>query len=300
MVQPAASAHDPERDVVRPAVTLLTGLVGAQIAASRQPTIQMSEARAQGLVGIYRLIDIERLGGVDRLADVLAVCEAAGFAGVNVTYPCKQAVIPHLHELSEHARALGAVNTVVFADGRRIGHNTDWSGYAMAFEAEMSGTRRERVVQFGAGGAGAAVAYALLRLGVVRLDIVDTEPARAQATADQLARLFGDGRIGVATDPEADVRAADGVVNCTPVGMAKFPGTPFPTGWLSPGHWVSEIIYFPLETELLRQARELGCRTMDGSGMNIHQAAEAFRLFSGRESDAGRIRVFFEEAGRSA
>ncbi len=286
-------------DVVRQSSTLLTGLVGAQIGASRQPVIHMSEARAHGLVGIYRLIDVDRAGGVDALPDIVAFCQALGFAGVNVTYPCKQAVIPCLDELSEHARALGAVNTVVFTEGRRVGHNTDWSGYAEAFRAEMNGAKLDRIVQFGAGGAGSAVAYALLMLGVKRLDLIDADAERASALAAQFTARFGPNRIGVAGDHAGVVAAADGIVNCTPVGMAKFPGMPFPAEWLSSRHWVSEIIYFPLETELLRRARALGCRTIDGSGMNVHQAAEAFRLFSGAPGDPSRIRYFFDEAGRS-
>ncbi len=287
-------------DIVRPSGTLLTGLIGAQIGASRQPVIHMSEARAHGLVGIYRLIDIDRVGGIPALPRILGFCEAAGFAGVNVTYPCKQAVVPYLDELSEHARALDSVNTVVFKDGKRIGHNTDWSGYAEAFRAGMSGAKLDKVVQFGAGGAGVAVAYALLMLGARRLDVVDTDPARAAASARRFGDLFGPDRIGVAEDAHAAVAAADGIVNCTPVGMDKFPGMPFPAEWLSSRHWVSEIIYFPIETALLRHARALGCRTIDGSGMNVHQAAEAFGLFSGRTGDPARIRRFFDEAGRPA
>ena len=289
-----------EPDVVRPPQTVLTGLIGAQIGASRQPVIHMSEARAHGFTGIYRLIDIDAVSGTDALPQILSFCRAIGFAGVNVTFPCKQAVIPHLDELSDHARTLGAVNTVVFKDGRAIGHNTDWSGYADAFKAEMAGAKLDRVVQFGAGGAGAAVAYALLMLGVKRLDVIDADPERAAGLAAQFAERFGAARIGVAADAAAAVADADGIVNCTPVGMAKFPGTPFPAEWLSPSHWVSEIIYFPLETELLRRARSLGCRTIDGSGMNVRQAAEAFRLFTGRAGDPDRIRFFFDEAGRPA
>ncbi len=299
-MHPAAKTRVEKEDVVRPGSTLLTGLVGAQIAASRQPVIHMSEARAQGLVGIYRLIDVDAAGGPEALPRILDFCRALGFAGVNVTFPCKQTVIPHLDALSEHAAALGAVNTVVFEEGRSIGHNTDWSGYAEAFRAEMRDAKLDRVVLFGAGGAGAAVAYALLMLGVKRLDLVDVDPARAAEPVRRFADRFGAERIGVAGDAAAAVAEADGIVNCTPVGMAKFPGMPFPAALLSASHWVSEIIYFPLETELLKRARALGCRTIDGSGMNVHQAAEAFRLFSGRTADPARLRRFFDAAGRAA
>ncbi|MDE2198207.1 MAG: shikimate dehydrogenase [Rhodospirillales bacterium] len=281
------------------AANVLLGLIGGAIGLSRSPALYQGEAAAQGLTCIYRLIDLDRLGlGAANLPELLTAAERFGFAGLNITYPCKQAVIAHLHELSPDAAALGAVNTVVLRDGRRIGHNTDWHGYAEAFRRDMQGAALDRVVQFGTGGAGAAVAYALLKLGVRQLSLVDTDAARAEAAAAQMATHFGAGRVTVAEDAQAAVREADGIVNATPVGMAKFPGTPFPAGWLRPAAWVSEIIYFPLETELLREARALGCRTIDGSGMNVWQAAEAFRLFTGRVPDIARLRRIFDAAGR--
>ncbi len=295
--------HSRDRDivVVPPDRTILMGLIGASIGQSRSPVIHQSEAAAHGFTGVYRLIDLDVLGLTsDALPELLTAAERFGFAGLNITFPCKQAVIPHLDVLSPHAEALGAVNTVVLRDGRRTGHNTDWSGYAEAFRTEMAGVELGSVVQFGTGGAGSAVAYALLMLGVRKLSLVDTDAARAQALADQFAQRFGADRVAVAHDPRAAVAAADGIVNATPVGMAKYPGTPFPTEWLSRRHWVSEIIYFPLETELLARARALGCRTLDGSGMNVHQAAEAFRLITGLPADAARIRRFFDAAGRPA
>jgi shikimate dehydrogenase len=277
---------------------VLLGLIGAAIGLSRAPALHQSEAAAQGLTGLYQLIDLDRIGlTAEALPGLLTAAERFGFAGLNITYPCKQAVIPHLHELSAHAKALGAVNTVVLRDGRRIGQNTDWSGYAEAFRREMAGAPLDRVVLFGAGGAGAAVAYALLMLGAGHLSVVDTDAGRAVALAAQMAERFGATRVAVAADAAAAVATADGVVNATPVGMAKFPGTPFPAAWLRPDLWVSEIVYFPLETELLRAARARGCSTIDGSGMNVFQAAEAFRLFTGLEPDVARLRRVFETAG---
>lgn len=280
---------------------LLLGLIGAGIGQSRSPVQHEGEARAQGLHCIYRLIDLDALQLTPAdLPDLLVAAERFGFAGLNITFPCKQAVIPHLDELSEHARALGAVNTVVLDNGRRIGHNTDWSGYGEAFRAALPQATGDRVVLFGGGGAGAAVAYAHLTLGCSDLALVETDAARAKGLLDQMEAHFGTGRIRVSNDPQADVAAAQGIVNATPVGMAKFPGMPLPAEWLRADHWVSDIIYFPLETELLATARKLGCRTIDGSGMNVRQAAEAFRYFSGLEPDVARMRRLFEAAdGRS-
>lgn len=275
--------------------TILMGLIGAGIGASRSPGLHQSEGLAQGHPTVYRLIDLDVLGlDATALPDLLQSSERMGFQGLNITFPCKQAVIPHLTELHEAARVLGAVNTVVLKDGKRIGHNTDWSGYAEAFKAQMGGAKLDRVVQFGAGGAGSAVAYALLTLGVQHLTLVEAEQSRAHHVAQQFRTHFPDTTIDAISDAEAAVKAANGIVNCTPVGMDKYPGTPFPTAWLSPSQWVSEIIYFPLETELLKQARALGCRTIDGSGMNVYQAAEAFRIVTGLTPDPKRMRGFFD------
>jgi shikimate dehydrogenase len=272
----------------RPA--FLAGLIGAGIQASRTPAMHEREGAEQGLRPIYRLIDLDALGLASAdLPDLLTAAERMGFAGLNITFPCKQAVIPLLHELSPDARALGAVNTVVLRDGRRTGHNTDGSGFAEGFRRGLPGVARARVVQLGAGGAGAAVAHALLAEGVGRLSIADVDAARARALAEDLNARFGDGRAEACGDLPAAMAAADGLVNCTPVGMAKLPGLPLPVELLRSALWVAEIVYFPLETELLRAARALGCRTLDGGGMAVFQAAGAFRLFTGIAPDAERM-----------
>ena len=281
-----------------PARPFLLGLIGAHIGLSRSPALHQGAAADLGMACVYRLVDLDPAGlDATALPDLLTAAERFGFDGLNVTFPCKQAVIPHLHELSPHALALGAVNTVVLKDGKRTGHNTDWFGYAAAFGAEMPDADLSEVVQFGAGGAGSAVAYALLTMGAGRLGIVEADATRAEALARQLGATFDPARVVVATDPEAAVARASGIVNATPVGMAKYPGTPFPPTWLTARQWVSEIVYFPLETELLRVARALGCRIIDGSGMNVHQAAEAFRLFTGLAPDIAHMRRLFDAAG---
>jgi shikimate dehydrogenase len=276
----------------RPAV--LAGLIGSGIQASRTPAMQEREGAEQGLRLIYRLVDLDRLRlGPEALEELLAAAERMGFQGLNITYPCKQAVVPLLHRLSPDARALGAVNTVVFQDGQRIGHNTDCSGFAESFRRGLPDARRGRVVQLGAGGAGAAVAHALLAEGVGRLAVADTDGSRAESLAVDLVARFGAGRAVAVADLAAEVAAADGLVNCTPVGMAKLPGTPLPVALLHPTLWVAEIVYFPLETALLRAARALSCRTLDGGGMAVFQAVGAFRLFTGLEPDAARMQRHF-------
>lgn len=279
--------------------SILVGLIGAGIQSSLSPAMHEREGAAQGLSYAYRLIDLDVLAlTAAALPDLLESAERQGFSGLNITFPCKQAVIEWLDELSPDARAIGAVNTVLFANGRRIGHNTDWSGFAESFRRELPDVRRERVVLLGAGGAGAAVAHALLTLQTRELAIVDIDARRAGALADALCSRFGAGRAIAIDDPAAAMRGADGVVNATPVGMAKFPGLPLPVELLSPKLFVCDVVYFPLETELLGEARARGCRTMPGAGMAVFQAVAAFGLFSGRTADAERMRAHFAELTR--
>ena len=280
----------------RPSVLL--GLIGQDIQRSRTPEMHMQEGEAQDLRLIYRLIDLTKLGlGPEALPELLTAAERTGFTGLNITHPCKQLVIPHLDELSSDARALGAVNTVLFKDGKRIGHNTDWSGFAEPFRRKMAGASLDRVVQIGAGGAGAAVAHAAMVLGVKQLTLVDIDPERAARVADNLNRHFGAGRARAATDVAAAVAEADGIINATPIGMDGHPGMPLPAELLRPDLWVAEVIYFPLETELLRRARALGARTIDGGGMAVFQAVAAFRLFTGLEPDSDRMIAHFASMG---
>ena len=271
--------------------SVLVGLIGSGIAASRTPPMHEAAADAAGIRYLYKKIDLTELKlGAQALPELLTAAKRMGFDGLNVTHPCKQAIIPLLDELSPDADALGAVNTVVIRNGRMIGHNTDWFGFAENFRRNKQGASLGRVVQFGAGGAGSAVAFALMKLGVRELTIMDVDLAKAQNVVDGLSPRFVEGRLKVGQDVAAAVAAADGIVNATPIGMDKYPGTPLPTALLRPDLWVAEIVYFPLETALLRAARALGCRTVDGGGMAIFQGTEAFRLFTGISPDPD---VFF-------
>ena len=275
---------------------ILVGLIGAGIQQSRSPFMHETEAKAQGLSLEYRRIDLKALGvGPEALPDLLRQAESQGFAGVNITHPCKQAVIPLLDELSDDAAMIGAVNTVVFKDGRRYGYNTDEWGFRESFRRQMSGAALDRVVQLGAGGAGAATAHAMLELGARRLSIFDADTAKAHSLADKMTVKFGAGRVSAAVDLPAAVNDAQGLVNATPMGMADHPGLPLPEPLLRPDLWVAEVVYFPLETQLLATARKLGCRTVDGGGMAVFQAARAFELFTGVTPDAERMLARFRD-----
>jgi shikimate dehydrogenase len=228
------------------------------------------------------------------LPDLLAQAESEGFAGLNATHPCKQVVLAHLTGLSDDANAIGAVNTVVLSKGERFGHNTDWYGFSESMRLGLPGTSLRKVTQLGAGGAGAAVAYAVLKLGAEQLCIFDVAAERALVLAASLSARFGAGRAVAINDLATAMRDADGLIHTTPTGMEKYPGLPLPADLLRPQMWVADIVYFPLETQLLRTARAIGCRTLNGSGMAVFQAAESFRLFTDLTPDTGRMRRHFD------
>lgn len=282
---------------------VLLGLIGAGIQRSLTPSMQEAEGRAQGLYLHYQLIDLDTSGeGVEALPALLQAARGAGFAGLNITYPCKQAVIPLLDGLSDEARAMGAVNTVVFDGGRAIGHNTDGSGWRWGFERALPGADLARVVLLGAGGAGSAIAHALLRMGCGQLVVVDHDAARARALATRLGAAYAGAQVEGSGDAAAALRGARGLVHATPTGMDKLPGTPIDPALLRPGMWLSEIVYFPLETALLRAARERGLATVDGGTMAVGQALGAFERFTGRRADAARMDAHFRRlvAARSS
>ena len=278
----------------------LLGLVGAGIGASLSPALHEREADRLGLRCLYATIDLEELElGADAVGEVLAAARLAGFDGLNVTHPCKQTVLAHLDDLAPEAAALGAVNTVVLRDGRAVGHNTDASGFAEGFARGLPDADLRRVVLLGAGGAGAAVGHAALALGADHLTVVDVDTGRAAALARSLGARFAPERVGC--DRPAALPAllagADGLIHATPTGMAAHPGLPLDPDLLHPGLWVADIVYRPLDTELLACARGAGCRTLDGGRMVVLQAAASFALFTGVEPDRERMLRHFATLG---
>jgi shikimate dehydrogenase len=275
-------------------VKLLLGLIGAGIQRSLSPALQEEEARQHGLRLHYQLIDLAAAGaGTDALPGLIQAVRIMGFSGLNITYPCKQLVMPLLDELSEEARAIGAVNTVVREGERLVGYNTDSSGWAWGFKRALPKADLSRVVLLGAGGAGAAVGYAALGLGVSELSIFDLDPSRAAALASSLGVQFPNKKIAPSANLKSALALASGLIHCTPIGMLGHPGMPLDEKLLRSSMWVSEIVYVPIETELLKAARRAGCATADGGHMNVGQAIRGFKLFTGREADAGRMDAHF-------
>lgn len=270
----------------------LVGLIGSGVTTSLTPPLHEREADALGLRYLYRVLDLDELAvPAVAVGELVAAARLAGYDGLNVTHPVKQLVLDHLDELSPDAAAVGAVNTVVFTDGRAVGHNTDVTGFARAMTTGLPGAALDTVVLLGAGGAGAAVGHALLSLGVRDLRVVDVDPGRAGQLADRLG-----GRATAGTPGDLD--GADGLVHATPTGMAAHPGLPVPVELLRPDLWVVDIVYRPLVTELLAAARARGCRVLDGGRMAVFQAVDTFRIITGREPDADRMLRHFDSLAR--
>ena len=276
---------------------LLTGLIGAPIAHSASPAMHERAAEALGLRGHYQLIEV---AGADAtgLSMMLEGVRRLGFAGVNVTYPYKEAVVPLLDELAPGAAAMGAVNTVVVKDGRLIGHNTDTTGFARAVTPLLAPSGNA-VAVIGAGGVGKAIAFALASLDVADIRIFDSETERAEKLAALLAQQGG-GRVAASVEDALD--GATGLVNGTPVGMLPNRGMPVPAALLHDKMWVADAVYSPLITPLLAAAQAKGARIMTGRELAIYQAADAFELFTGLAPSADVMGEAFDEvmAARSA
>ncbi|MEV4620573.1 shikimate dehydrogenase [Asanoa sp. NPDC049573] len=277
---------------------MLVGLIGSGIGTSLTPALHEREADLLGMRCLYRLLDLDQLDAEP--GEVVAAARLAGYDGLNITHPAKTVVLECLDDLSPDAAALGAVNTVVFSGGRATGHNTDLTGFARGFRLGLPDAPLGRVVLVGAGGAGVAVAQALASLGTERLWVVDVDPDRSANVAEGVTKRFGAGRASAVplSDLEVALADADGLVHATPTGMSGHPGLPVPAECLRPDLWVADIVYRPLETELVRRAHANGCRVLDGGRMAVFQAVDAFRLFTGVEPDAGRMLLHFDELCR--
>jgi len=276
---------------------LLTGLIGAPIAHSASPAMHERAAEALGLRGHYQLIEV---AGADAagLSLMLEGVRRLGFAGVNVTFPYKEAVVPLLDELAPAAATMAAVNTVVVRDNRLIGHNTDTTGFARAV-APLLAASGNAVAVIGTGGVGKAIAFALASLEVTDLRIFDSEPARAEKLAGLLAKHGG---ARVAGSVEDALAGATGLVNGTPVGMLPNRDTPVPASLLRENLWVADAVYSPLITPLLAAAKAKGARIMTGRELAIYQAADAFELFTGLAPSTEVMGEAFDEvmAARSS
>jgi shikimate dehydrogenase len=276
--------------VSAPAQPLLLGLIGSPIMSSAAPVMQEAAAEALGLRAQYRLIDI---AGADeaKLRAMLEGVRLLGFSGVNVTFPYKEAIIPLLDALAPGAAAIGSANTVVVRDGKLTGHNTDATGFASGFKAVLGDPGDKPIALIGAGGVGRAIAFALAELGARALYIFDSDVGKANALS---ARLEAGMAVRVCRDVREALDGAGGVINGTPIGMLPNRDSPVPVNLLHKNMFVADAVYTPLWTPLLLAARAAGARVMTGRELCIHQAADAFRLFTGLEASRERIGAAFD------
>lgn len=271
------------------------GLIGKGIQLSRTPFMHETEARRLGLTFKYDLIDTDLMGETPPpVSQILNMLEEQGYTGANITFPFKQTAMEFIDEFSDAAIGVGSVNTVLFRDGKRFGHNTDVSGFEQSYRENMMDQPKKSVLLIGAGGAGVSVAHALLKCGVGKLFVADTNHTMADKLVSRLNSQFGGTAnvISVEVFPEIS-NSLDGVVNATPIGMAKLPGSPFPEKLIQQKMWIVDIVYFPLETELLNTARAIGCHTLSGAEMAVFQALHAFELFTGISADAAAMKSSF-------
>lgn len=272
-------------------VTRLLGVIGYPIGHSLSPLMHNTAIRHLSLNQVYLPFEVHP----DGLGTAVAGLKALGARGINVTIPHKEAVIQYVDELSEEARLVGAVNTLLFEEHRTFGHNTDGKGFLAALEEEGIDSPVGKVaVVLGAGGAARAICVQLLLANAGRLVIANRTYARAVALARSLSETISGAQVDtVELTPLAlrdAVCSAQLVINTTSVGMGGSGSPPLPWELIRPDHLVCDIVYRPLKTPLLRQAEARGCRTVGGLGMLIHQGNLSFNLWTGQEFPLSLVR----------
>ncbi|MDV4144662.1 shikimate dehydrogenase [Shimia sp. FJ5] len=262
----------------------LAAVIGHPIAHSKSPRLHGYWLRKYGIEGHYLPMDV----APDDLGAVIDALPKMGFVGANVTIPHKEAIMSLVDELSEGAKAIGAVNTLVFKDGKVLGDNTDGYGFIENLRQGAPEWQAEAgpAMVLGAGGAARAIVYSLLRAGVPEILLTN----RTKERADVLRADFGD-RIRVVDWETAEGALAEAatLVNTTSLGMLGKAPLEVSLAALASTATVTDIVYTPLETDLLRNAKEKGCPTVDGLGMLLHQAVPGFEAWFGTrpEVDAG-------------
>jgi shikimate dehydrogenase len=264
------------------------GLIGDNIARSRSPLLHVEAGRLCGLRVSY-----ERLVPADMGLSFEAVfgrCRQGGFHGINVTYPYKEQVVPLVRIESPVVSRMGACNTVLFSGNRAEGYNTDYSGFIAAYRSVFGERETGTVAMAGAGGVGKAIAFALAALQCPRLQLHDPNTGRATALARSIEAADGGMAVKVCDTIAETTDGADGLVNCTPLGMAGQPGSAVPADLMGRAAWAFDAVYTPVKTEFIEHARAAGLEVMSGYELYFHQGVDAFRLFTGRQVDQTALR----------
>ncbi len=276
--------------------TVPYAVLGHPVAHSLSPAMHNAAFEAMGLDAVYLAFDVT----ADRLMATLTSLRELGFGGVNLTLPLKETAREEMQLLHESARRAGAVNCVAFTPEGVRGYNTDGDGFLRALaELGMDSLRGRSVAVLGSGGAARGVAIACAHAGAAQIAIVARNAKRAERlTADLHATGSSVETRAVleAAAQEQEVRAADLVVQCTPVGLR--PGEPplFEADAFREGQWVVDTIYVVPETPLMKAARQGGARVANGLGMLLHQGALSLEIWTGAEAPVEAMRTALEEA----
>lgn len=275
-----------------PGDTLRLGLIGDNIRASRSPHLHRIAGEMLDIPTVYdRLIPADLGQSFDA---VFAEC-AVTRRGVNVTYPYKEVAARKVTVDDPLVRAIGAVNTVLFEPEGPKGHNTDFTGFKAAYERVRGKAAPGTVLMIGTGGVGRAVAFGLAGLGATTLRLVDRDQAKAEALAVELREAAPAMTIEVADDAEAAGRGADGLINCTPLGMEGYPGSPLPCAAMAGAAWAFDAVYTPENTQFLIDAAAQGLHVISGWELYFYQGVHASRLFTGQGLDEAALRARLRE-----
>ena len=269
------------------------GLLGNGIGRSRAKSLHELIGELYGLNVHYKLMDLADKKHVD-IGDELNRCRAEGYRGVNVTHPYKRDAFRFVKVPSEFPQGLTSVNTVLFEPGELVAENTDYSGFCRAFNVHFGQTHKPgRVMMLGTGGVGLAIAYGLQKLGALELVIYDKNEQAARELLEHLNGALLPVRIAETGDLVDEMRAADGLVNATPVGMYQYPGNPFPREGFGHQRWAFDAVYTPENTAFLEQCRIRDIDTISGFQLFLYQGLDAFHIFTRVEVDAHKVESAF-------
>lgn len=272
-----------------PPEPLKLGLIGDNIAHSKSPMLHRLTGDQLGLPITYdRLVPKDRGQSFAELFDVAA---AQGYRGINVTYPYKEQAAKLVTVTDPLVLAIGAVNTVIFLRHGAQGHNTDYSGFVAAYSAVRGDASPGIVCMIGTGGVGRAVAFGLIAMKAKAIRLVDRDPAKAEALAADLRRAAPGTDISVIATAADAAQGADGLINCTPVGMVGYEGTPLPRAAMSGATWAFDAVYTPVDTQFLTDAAALGLVVISGYELFFYQGVHASQIFTGRTLDQARLRA---------
>lgn len=273
--------------------TMKLGLIGDNITRSKSPRLHRTAGELTGLAVIYDRLIPKDMGMT--FDEVFEKARTGKFRGINVTYPYKEVVTSKVTVSDPLVRAIGAVNTVVFDPEGPKGFNTDYTGFMNAYRAVRGDAEPGVVHLIGTGGVGKAVAFGLIGLGAKTIRCVDLDREKAEALAEALRTLDTDTHIETSSDATAAAQGADGIVNCTPLGMVGIGGSPLPFEEMQGAAWAFDAVYTPVETQFLQDAERAGLTVISGYELFFGQGVDAWSIFTGVDLDQTALRAAIQE-----